>query len=372
MRHLAKMMMISAVLFGAISTAAAQTDSISKQKAFSFGASYIGDAVANIDGGIQTGTAYLGMANLSVGFDTEKAKWWKGGEFAANFGNTHGDEPSANLIGDLQVASNIEAGNLTYLFELWYKQALGKFEVTVGLQDLNANFVATDNGGLFINSSFGVHSVMSDNISLPIFPITALGANVRWTASEDFNWQVAIFDGTPNSRNAFNTNWILGKEDGYLLVTEMQVSKSLVKGQKGTYKLGGYYHNHQYSTDGPHDNGGIYIIADQDISNQVSLFTQIGISPNSINDHSHFYSFGLNYKEFCKKRPDDVIGLAIAYAGIDKSTIGGEKAIELTYKLSVNDNIFIQPDFQYIINPAGTGVELANAAVGFIRFGLEF
>lgn len=349
----------------------AQQDSTKKESAFTYEASYVGDVVNNLSGGIKTGTNYLGMANIGLGFDTKKAGLWKGGKAYVNFGNTHGDTPSANLIGDIQVASNIEAGDMTYLFEAWYKQTLGKFEITLGQQDLNANFVATENGGLFLNSSFGVHTVMSDNITLPIFPNTALGANIRWSPTDAFNWQVALFDGTPNSRNPYNTNWIVGKEDGSLLVTEFQLAKSLIKGQKATYKLGGYYHNHEFSADGPHENGGVYIIADQDINKKLSLFSQIGISPNNINNHNHFYSLGCNVKEFCSKRPNDVIGLAAAYFGIDEHDIKHETAIECTYKCQLNENIYLQPDVQYIINPAGTGVKLDNALVASVRFGME-
>ena len=47
---------------------------------FSYEASYTGDLVSNFKGGIKTGTAYLGLANLKAGFDTEKANWWKGGQ----------------------------------------------------------------------------------------------------------------------------------------------------------------------------------------------------------------------------------------------------------------------------------------------------
>jgi porin len=341
-----------------------------KQEAFTYSASYTGDGVGNFTGGIKTGVNYLGVIHFGLGFNTEKAKWWKGGEFKVDFMNTHGDEPSANLIGDLQTASNIEAGNLSVLYELWYKHTLGNFNITLGLQDLNANFVATENGSLFINSSFGVHTVMSENISLPIFPITALGANLQWNITDKFNWQTAVFDGTPNSRNPYNTNWIIGKKDGYLLVTEFQWEKSLINNLSGCYKLGGYYHNHDLSESGAHENGGIYLIADQDLTKKLSGFMQIGLSPNSINDHNHFYSLGFNYKNFCKKRPDDKIGLAASYIGIDNS-IRNETAMELTYYFKMNDHIFIQPDIQYIIHPSGTGVKLDNALVGILRLGIE-
>jgi len=44
----------------------------------------------------------------------------------------------------------------------------------------------------------------------------------------------------------------------------------------------------------------------------------------------------------------------------------------MTYKLVINNNIYLKPDIQYIINPAGTAIRLNNALVGFVRFGLEF
>ena len=62
----------------------------------------------------------------------------------------------------------------------------------------------------------------------------------------------------------------------------------------------------------------------------------------------------------------------IAYAGIDGNFIGSETDIELTYKFFVNKNIYMRPDIQHVINPAGTEAKLDNALVGFIRFGVEF
>ncbi|MBN2788484.1 MAG: carbohydrate porin [Paludibacteraceae bacterium] len=352
-------------------TGNAQTDSSQNTSAFSYTASYTGDMVNNLNGGIKTGTNYLGMAHIGLGFDTEKARWWKGGEFCIDFMNTHGDTPSANLIGDIQIASNIEAGNLSVLYELWYKQRFGKIAVTVGLQDMNSNYAVTENGGLFVNSSFGVHTVMSDNITLPIFPITALGLNFQWQINNYSNWQITFFDGTPNSRNNYNTNWIVGKEDGYLIVSEFHLAKSLIKEKNGNYKISGYYHQHKSSILGYHENGGIYFIGDQDINKNISIFSQIGYSPNKINIHNHFYSLGINYKEFSKKRTDDMLGLAVAYFGSDNASITHETTIELTYKMVLNEHLYIQPDIQYIINPAGTENKLNNALVGIVRFGME-
>ena len=341
---------------------------------FSYEASYTGDLVSNFKGGIKTGTAYLGLANLKAGFDTEKARWWKGGQLFVNVGNTHGGEPSATLVGDFQGISNIEAGDLTFMYELWYKQSIGKLDFTVGLQDLNANFALSENGALFTNSSFGIHSSIADNIPSPIFPLTALGVTFQYKISDTFNWLAAIFDGTPDDfeNNPYNVNWKLSKDQGFLAVTELQFNKSLIKGRNASYKLGGYYHQHNDEIDREQKNGGLYFVGDQQLTSNLSLFGQMGYSPKKHNNHNHYYSLGMNFKELFNNRPDDQFGVAVNYAQIDGNDIGSETAIEMTYQYQLCENIYLRPDIQYIINPAGTDSKLENALVGFLRFGVNF
>lgn len=360
--------------FCCLNAVKAQIDHLKHESPFNFEASYIGDIVTNFSGGIKKGTTYLGLANLKAGFNTETANWWKGGELFVNVGNTHGGKPSATLVGDFQGVSNIEAGDLTFLYELWYKQSIGKSDITVGLQDLNADFAVSENAALFTNSSFGIQSSISDNIPTPIFPLTALGAKLTWNFTPDYALQVAVFDGTPDDfeNNPYNTEWKLNKEQGYLSVAEFQVKKSLIKDRSGSYKVGAYFHEHNDSINVEQENGGVYLIFDQQLTDKLAVFSQIGFSPKGRNYHNHFYSFGCNYTGLFKKRANDQLGIAVAYAGIDKNTVGSETAIELTYKLEINKNIYLRPDIQYIINPAGTATKLDNALVGFLRFGVEF
>jgi len=357
-----------------LSPAQGQVDSMKTESAFRFEASYVGDIVSNLSGGIKKGTTYLGLANIKSGFNTETANWWKGGEAFINIGNTHGGQPSATLVGDFQGVSNIEAGNLSFLYELWYKQNFGRVDVTIGLQDLNANFAVSENGGLFTNSSFGIHSSIADNVAPPIFPLTALGANIQWRISDTYLWETAIFDGTPDDfeTNPYNTEWELSKNQGFLAVTEFQIKKSLLKGRQGTYKLGIYYHEHNDTVDIVQNNGGIYFVGDQQISDKLSVFSQIGLSPKKMNQHNYYASLGLNYKGMIIKRPNDQFGFAIAHAGIAGNGIGSETTFELTYQFEVNKNIYLRPDIQYIVNPAGTDNKLDNALVGFIRLGVSF
>ncbi len=356
--------------------AQSQNDSASQQSAFNWEILYTGDLVNNFDGGIKSGTMYLGLVNAKLGFDFEKADWWKGGELFLNIANTHGGKPSEQLVGDFQGVSNIEAGNLTFLYELWYKQRFGNIAFTIGLQDLNATFAASENGTVFNNSSFGIQSSISDNIPTPIFPLTALGIMFEWEINNTFSIHTALYDGTPDhyENNPFNVNWKLSNEDGYLSVGELRFKKSLIRNLDATYKFGAYFHEHNDNTPQEQENGGVYLIADQEIySNEkttLSLFSQIGFSPKSKNNHNHYYSLGINCRGIFG-RSADMAGLAIAYAGIDKNIIDSETAMELTYQLQINKWIYLRPDIQYIIDPAGTDRKLENAVVAFLRLGIK-
>lgn len=367
--------LILTILVINVNYAFTQNDTIQKN-IINFEASYIGDIATNIDGGIKQGTVYLGMLNLKASLDLERAIKWKNAEFFINAGNTHGGEPSSEFVGDFQAFTNIEAGDNTYLYELWLKQTYRNFSITLGLQDLNALFVSTSNGGLFINSSFGIHSQLSDNIDAPIFPITALGATLEWQINDDIKWQNAVYDGKPEDfeYNKYNTEWKLNKNDGALFFSELHINKSLLNNKSANYKIGGYYHEHQ-TPDGNVNNQGFYFIADQEVlkinESILSLFTQIGFSPKEENNHNYFSSIGVTCKGIGSWSEDEV-GLAIAYASFKNNIVDYETAIELIYKKQLNKCIYIKPDLQYIINPAGTENKLNNAFVGTLRFGFDF
>ena len=361
-----------------------QADTL-RQSPFAFEASYLGDAAQNFTGGIKKGSTYLGMANIMLGFNTEKAGLWKGGEAYLNAANTHGGQPSASLIGDFQVASNIEAGDLTYLHELWFKQNIGKAAIVIGLQDLCVEFLSSENAGLFLNSSCGVHSTIASNLSAPIFPLTALGAQFHYKFFEKFTFKISAFDGVPDDMtdNKHNINWKLSKDEGFLSFSEISFVNTP---QSGSYKLGAYYQNkHKVTTEVKDsipiiesfpENYGLYLVVDRSIhkftsGQELSFFILSSLSPKSINENWYHLGGGLNLKGLFNSRCNDVLGLALSHTGINK-TLEGETTLELTYKANLGENFFFQPDIQYIMNPSGTDKVLRNALVGFLRFGISF
>jgi len=362
----------------------AQTENRREESPLLFETSYLGEGAANLSGGIKRGGGYLGMANIKLLFSTEKASLWRGGHFFINGANTHGATPSETLFGDFQVASNMEAGNHTYVHELWYRQDLGRWAVIVGLQDLNVEFVASDYASLFLNSSFGVHSTIADNIPSPIFPQTALGAQLQYLISEKVSARLALFDGLPEDLDAHphNLEWKLNSHDGLLWITEYAFTNLWANSLSSQYKLGAYFHTHKEPApaDNPlsllrQDNWGVYLLADQTLlsgtgNNRVSAFFQASLSPESKNRNSYYLGAGLHFTGWL--RSEDEWGLAVAHAGMKQAGARSETALELSYKARFGNHLFIQPDLQYIIQPAGTDRALPNVLAGLLRMGFNF
>jgi porin len=345
--------------------------------------SYVGDNVNNLSGGIKSGSCFLGMANIRLAFDFEKAGLWKGGQFYISLSNTHGSSPSSNLLGDMQIASNIDAGNHTYLQELWFRQSFGRVEFTLGLQDLNLEFANSEHGSLFLNSSFGILPTISNNISAPIFPLTTLGFTVKWDISEKVSWINAVYDGSPTDfdYNPYNVIWQFNTGDGLLAISEFQV-RTGHKELSGTFKAGFYSHNHlleesffEKLPDSLNNHlFGIYTNADQKIwiqnNKSIGLFAQLGYSPSDACTNDFYFGLGVNYTGLFSKKGSDVLGLAIAHECF-RARSYSETIIELTWKYQLTRKISIQPDLQYIINPAGTGRPLNNSLAGNFRLGIN-
>ena len=341
--------------------------------------SYKGDLTSSFSGGLKTGSTYLGLVDLSFEFSTEKAGLWRGGTLMIHGENSQGGQPSANYVGDFQGVDNIDAcGSHTFMYELWYSQTIKNLSITAGLQDLSATFAYSDVAGIFINSSFGIHSVMATNFASPIYPLTSMGITFCWDAP-DHNWGLkgAFFKGCPldfNS-NPHNLTWDCSHKHGKLLVGEAYFQWSGSEGKVNITKLGMFYHHHDCE-DKPEQEteSGFYLVGDNQLTpgkHAVSLFYQLAVSPNQNN--SCYMGAGLNYHGiFSPKKKNDEMGLAVGRACL-KNTCApkDETTIELTYHLQLTTRIYIQPDIQYICHPAGTGEDLPNATFGLVRLGID-
>lgn len=360
-------------------------------KGFLFETSLTGDYVFNSFGGIGRDVAYIGMEELSLTFNFDEMGYWNGGMLYVQGLNTHGSTPSVDFIGDIQITSNIESGYLTGIYQYYYRQKFGKTSFIIGKHDLNSEFSVSEYSGTFINSSFGISPTISLNVPVSIYPLTALGLNYHYEASDNLTLKLGAYDGNPINpeMNRYDVRPTIDRKEGLLLIGEIGLSRLLDNNLPENIKLCGYYHSAEFmdfsdTTLMVKGNYGFYFLSDfvlfhSDANNRSSIrgFLQGGYAPAAINQVDYYVGAGIDFNGFIRSRQDDVFGIAVAYANISKQykrsgnyTNFGEKTIELTYQLNLMENFLIQPNFQYIINP-GANRDLNNAFVKSIRLAVQ-
>jgi porin len=169
----------------------------------------------------------------------------------------------------------------------------------------------------------------------------------------------------------------------------------------GNYKLGGWYDDAKLTDfeSGAEKRGswGWYALFDQVLvplgdlgSNRgFGIFGSITRAPEShIQQLPLYFTAGVSVRGLFDSRPRDAVsfGVATGYfsdalqrAQQDGRLVppeGGvqdhESVVELTYRFDLRKGAyFIQPDFQYIVRPGGTG-RLPNAPVFGAQFGINF
>ena len=327
--------------------------------------SYTTDFAFNLSGGNQTGFAWLGCFQASLYADTETFKLWKNGKLKFSYISTHGSSFS-DLTGDMQIASNIEAGQMATTFELWYQHNWNNVQATLGFIDLNAFFSFSDLALSLINSSFGIQPTISGNMPVPIYPITSLGAVIRFQGDQQTAIQLGVFDGTPSMYKDYqlipDINWKTSQ--GIFAIAEFSHDYRL--GMKpGVTKVGYWMHTQnipshhfgEYST-----NHGFYVIAELELfklqNKHINIWGKFGGAPRDCNVIRFFNGGGISFLNYSGKNKNDVIAAGFGQAILcheykrTHASSRNETVVELTLRKEYGI-IALQPDLQYIIQPSG-------------------
>jgi len=351
--------------------------------AFELDAVYKGDFAYNFNGGNKQGFAYLGNIDLIVDYDTEKGGLWKGGVLHSYFLNNHGSSISS-IVGDVQGVDNIEAPSATKVYELWYSQQIGNFNFLFGQHDLNSVFSVTENAGGFMNSSFGMQPDISANAPVSIFPNASIGFVIKWDILDNLTLLSAGYSCINPSDNSDFIHWKVNSSDGLFGIFEMQYRFMQNNNTKAELKVG--FWNHKLGEDDIKNdykyNQGYYLSLDYSIfrensstSQGLNSFIQLGYAPKEENMLTLYASLGVVYEGLFVGRDEDVLGLAVAMpyfsdtfrAYPEHKYLKNERTVEVFYKAKFGNHITVQPDLQYVINPAGIDVNFEDAFVGFVR-----
>ncbi|TLX72162.1 carbohydrate porin [Labilibacter sediminis] len=328
-------------------------------------------------------TLFLGLEQLGVSINPFREV---GNRTLLHFNilNAHGAMPSENYIGDLQIASNIEAGNYIGLFEAYLEQTYNNHSIRIGQLDLNGAFLYTDPALYFSNSSFGIMPSVSCNVGCSIYPISALGFIYRYS-HKSITLQIGLYDGDPGSveDNNFNLQPSLSEKQGLLSITEAQYN--FVGKLNGSVKLGSFFHSANFlpfedSENIYRSNYGGYILYEQSLgltklkSSKYNFFIKGGFAPSDRNFISSFAGVGIVVNSLLNIFDEDQLGIAFAQAYISKALRNmqpvydnSETSIELFYGFTFLKHFSIQPSIQYIVNPGALKTN-SDALISLFRF----
>ncbi len=364
---------------------------------------YIGEVLGNSSGGIKQGATYEGRLDTNLDIDTGKVLGFPDGDFHAQILQIHGRGLSGNNVQDLFIVSNIEAYPDTKLYELWYEQSFlgGKLLVRAGQLGADSEFLISQTGTVFINSTFGWPASTSNDLpsSGPSYPVAAPALRVKAQPNDHVTLLAGVFDGDPagpyipgvnsslyQQRDPGGVNFRL--QDPPLLIGEAQYAYNQEKeasGLPGSLKLGYLHHFAAFSTDDQplvrnvhySGNDGVYGVLDQTIYRKPGTedegsgaFLRATYFPADRNLIDLYLDGGITYRGLLPHRSGDTIGVSVAYARVSTDVARQDAittatlvrdyqaVIEGTYQLSIFPGFSIQPDIQYVIHPGAHGVAI--------------
>jgi len=343
------------------------------QEALKFGASYTGDVLAVMDGGIDHGTDLIGRADAWAEFEGAAA-----GVPALtariDLIAVHGPDFSGRRTGVYQSVSSIEADTVPHIYEAWAQwQASPAITAKAGLIDLNAEFDVQNTGTLFVNSAFGIGPDISQSgLAGPsIFPMTTSALVLRAQAGRK-GLALGVFDAVAGARHDPRKPALrLPGETGALLIAEAKVPI-------GTWQLqfGGWHYTTRFDAldaDEPAAvSRGAYGMVEGAVARGISAWLRIGASDARANPIGAYLGGGA-----VATMGEWRLGLAAAHARLGraarrtlygpKGTRLAETVVELTVQRAVTSWLQIQPDIQYVVNP-GWDRMAHNALVAGLRF----
>ena len=341
--------------------------------------------LGNVSGGVKTGATLQGVTTMTMDVDTGKAFGLKGGTFHVSALQLHGRPLSPYYLDNLQTANGNEGDNATRLWELWFDQATpdGKFDIKLGQQSIDNEFMVSAYSGLFVNTMAGWPIIPSVDLygGGPAYPLSSLGVRGQLKPNDNVTILAGVFDDDPGA-GAFDDDQQaldprggrFSLKNGALWIAELQYSTKLL-GLPGTYKLGGWYDSanfpdqlYDYNHRG---NYSLYAVVDQTIwqspknSNRaLNLFGRIMGAPSDQNLVNFGFNGGITLTAPLPGRDNDQAGLDFGVAHVSSRAAdaaeaagtrrpGTETLIEATYQAQATSWLVLQPDLQYVINPAG-------------------
>jgi len=387
----------------------------------SIGGEYIAEFTGVLDGGINERGSLRNLLIIDAELDLEPAFGIEGSTLFMQYLSVNAGAGGSADAGDLQVFSNIENDrSLDVIYELWYEQKLldDRLRLKVGKVDANSEFNFVDAAGDFANSSAGFSPTI---FAFPSYPDSATSINVFGTVvdGESFDLTIgyglydgaAAIDGVRTGARGPSTFLSDDLSDDYFHIWQADLSWGERTSNGGLFKdgrvsLGGWYHDGEFDRfDGGTESGtlGFFVTGEirffdadggrtedggpetaaQDNGQAgvdtpdrgLYLFGQYGFADEDVGEVAQHFACGVVWRGPSASRTDDSLGIYASLADLSDAAGAGfdndELVIDAYYRIQFAPTVFVQPEIQYIVNPAGDS-NTDDALVAGIRIGVAF
>lgn len=393
----------------------------------SYNVIYTNDVLGNMRGGIRRGTIDQGKFEGQLLVDLEKLAGWKDWTFYANaFGIYNSGRIRRDYVGGMNTIAAIEATPTVRLSELWLERWFGPVSLRFGQLAADAEFFYSDLSQIFLQSDWPTIGAVNLPGGGPAYPLSAVGARIKYELPKDASLLFAIFNGNPaaacpnadpDTCNRYGVNFRLS--DPAFMIGEFQWRRNRGKNDTGlatTLKIGGWAHlgqfaDKQFTNNGmllasPASNGvplmhrgdyGVYAVIDQQLyrlpggdgNSGISIFNRSAISPSDRNLVNVEIDGGIVFAGMIPKRPDDNFGASVIYSRFSNSVRAFDQEqinfgtlftpprdyeinLELTYVAQIVPGWTVQPVYTSIWHPSGTGIRYPDAQVAGVRSVIRF
>ena len=361
---------------------------------------YSMDAMGNINGGDRRGFCQSSSFFAGTLLDFGKMAGIKGLQFKASMIYRFGTSATNEYIGNQFNVQQNFGGQWLHLYDLWFKYILWdgerqRLKVKIGRFAQGDDFLSDPLYWNYVNNAFDGNPVsIFLNSPMEAYPNATWAAYAYTNPIDLWYFQAGVYGADPRlNQEKYHGAWFgFDYSQGAYIMAQTGIKFNdgkNDKGLKGKYSIGGYYVTGEFTnwTTGQQQRGnaGGYIMIDQmlyrsqsDPTQGLTAWVAAVFGQEDIGQMPYFVNGGLVYRGLIPDRPKDktILGFVwgkfsdkmsnsiVASGGLAKDY---EALVEVSYRFHFSDFFTIQPDFQYIFNPGGTG-SLGDA----VCFGFQF
>jgi len=370
-------------------------------------ATWTGEVWGNTQGGIRRGMTDDMLFTGGGEADLQKLVGWPGGTLRTSFNWVQSTHPNHNT-GAFNEPTSIDASDQVRVYNIYLRQKLFDDQLMLKLGQMGADddFGQCPATALYLNPGLTAPPVIynqvlaNGNPSLPHYPLDAPGILVRLEPkgfSGYLQSGLYLSDAGPDVSHNHGFDWHASNS---VAVMEEAGWNYLLAQKAGTLAVGAFYNDGQFTN---WDNGaaqrgiyGVYGFINQvlwqndgvqgaDPQPVFSGFIQGGFAgPDSRANANLYFAGGLNWMGPLPGCPQDSAGIACLYTGFSPNytrsafnpngpgvNTAAETGVEFTYQMAVTPWCSLQPDLQFVFNPANASTRATAVTVG-VRVAVKF